>query len=435
MFEQAHVARLLKNVSDWNEWRASDATIVPKLAGADLAAANLQGADLRNARMHGVNLNRANLHEARLDGARLGEANLSSAKLEGACLGGADLSGANLRKAALWGASLSDANLAGANLSNANLGRAALRRANLEEANLSNATLSGAQIFGHSWDSLFGGAIFDHAVLRRANLSGADLKGASLTAADLRGANLSDASLLGASLPGALLDRVVMINTDLRGADLTGASIYGISAWSLQTEGTKQRDLLIRRSDADAPLTLDDIEVAQFISMMLDNRRIRNVISKITSKVVLILGRFTAERKAVLDALRDELRRHNYLPVIFDFEQAENRDLTETVGTLAHLARFVIADLTDAKSLPQELATIVPALPSVPVQPILLTGTSEYSMFEHFVRYPSVLPVVEYPNVEVLLGAIEAKIIHPAEERAEAQISHPPPPRVVLETR
>jgi hypothetical protein len=42
---------------------------------------------------------------------------------------------------------------------------------------------------------------------------------------------------------------------------------------------------------------------------------------------------------------------------------------------------------------------------------------------------------VEYPNVEVLLGAIEAKIIHPAEERAEAQISHPPPPRVVLEMR
>jgi len=135
------------------------------------------------------------------------------------------------------------------------------------------------------------------------------------------------------------------------------------------------------------------------------------------------------------DALRDELRRHNCLPVIFDFEQSENRDLTETVGTLAHLARFVIADLTDAKSLPQELATIVPALPSVPVQPILLAGTSEYSMFEHFVRYPSVLPVVEYPNVEVLLGAIEAKIIHPAEERAEAQISHPPPPRVVLEMR
>jgi hypothetical protein len=36
--------------------------------------------------------------------------------------------------------------------------------------------------------------------------------------------------------------------------------------------------------------------------------RIREVIETITSKVVLILGRFTSERKAVLDALRAALR-------------------------------------------------------------------------------------------------------------------------------
>ena len=35
-------------------------------------------------------------------------------------------------------------------------------------------------------------------------------------------------------------------------------------------------------------------------------------------KTVLILGRFTAERKAVLDALRDELRKRNYLPILFE---------------------------------------------------------------------------------------------------------------------
>ena len=35
---------------------------------------------------------------------------------------------------------------------------------------------------------------------------------------------------------------------------------------------------------------------------------------------MLILGRFTPERKAVLDALREELRKRDYLPILFDFD-------------------------------------------------------------------------------------------------------------------
>lgn len=40
-------------------------------------------------------------------------------------------------------------------------------------------------------------------------------------------------------------------------------------------------------------------------------------IETITSKVVLILGRFTAHRKPVLDALRTALRAHDYSPILF----------------------------------------------------------------------------------------------------------------------
>ncbi len=426
MFDPEHVERLRHSVTEWNAWRMANESTVPKLAGADLAAADLTRADLRGARMHGVNLNRANLREANLELARLGEANLSSAKLDSTMLAGADLSGANLKKARLYHAWLSEANLSGANLSHTNLGGAHFRRANLEAVNLSDAMLVHLQDFG---DGLYAGQTdFSEANLKGANLTRADLRAAVLNKADLRGANLSDAVLADASMQHTLLDRAIMINTDLRGADLTGASIYGISAWSLRTEGTKQHDLIIRRSEQDAPFTVDDIEVAQFIYMLLDNRRIRNVITTITSKVVLILGRFSTERKAVLDALREELRRRNYMPVIFDFEPSENRDLTETIGTLAHLARFVIADLTDAKSLPQELSTIIPALPSVPVQPILLDGSTEYAMFGHWMRFPWVLPVVKYPGIEVLLGMIEEKIIQPAEQQAAAQIASAAPP-------
>jgi len=117
------------------------------------------------------------------------------------------------------------------------------------------------------------------------------------------------------------------------------------------------------------PITQSATE-PQFIYLLLNNEEIREVIDTIASKVVLILGRFTPERKTVLDALRDELRERNYSPVVFDFEKPVSRDLTETVSTLAHLARFIIVDLTDPSSAQHEVATIVPQT-VVPVQPLL----------------------------------------------------------------
>jgi len=137
----------------------------------------------------------------------------------------------------------------------------------------------------------------------------------------------------------------------------------------------------------------------------------------------LILGRFTAERKAVLDAIREELRRRDYLPILFDFEPPANRDIRETVSTLAHMSRFIIADITDARSISQELEAIVPQLPSVPVQPLLLASQNEYGMFEHFRRFPWVLQTYLYESQDALLAVIQSKVIEPAEMKANEQLS------------
>ena len=168
-------------------------------------------------------------------------------------------------------------------------------------------------------------------------------------------------------------------------------------------------------------LQLDNLEVAQFIYLLLNNQKIRHVIDTITSKVVLILGRFTPERKAILDAIRDELRKRDYLPVLFDFEKPSSRDITETVSTLAHMAKFVIADITDAKSIPQELMAIVPTLPSVPVQPLLVGVTAG-------VRHVRALQAISVGSGAVLvrrsgalLAAITDKVIGPAETKAMEQ--------------
>jgi hypothetical protein len=120
------------------------------------------------------------------------------------------------------------------------------------------------------------------------------------------------------------------------------------------------------------------------------------VIDTIGKKAVLILGRFTADRKTVLDAIREELRKRDYLPILFDFGKPASQDLTATVSTLAHLARFIIADLTDPSSIPHEL--VVPTTP-VPIQPIILSGNSEFAMFQDLRRrHPWVLTTHRYDS-------------------------------------
>jgi hypothetical protein len=241
----------------------------------------------------------------------------------------------------------------------------------------------------------------------------ANLTGAYLNRADLNEANLRQANLTGADLSGATL-----IDTDLTDADLTGCSIFGISAWRLNLEGAKQNNLVITPLD-EPEITVDNIEVAQFIYLMLNNQKVREVIDTITSKAVLILGRFTDERKAVLDAIREELRKRNYLPILFDFDKPGSRSRDETITLLARMARFVVADISDAKSVLQELRAIVPDLPSVPVQPIILATQEEPGMFDFYWGRPSFLKVHRYASQEQLIADLGEKVITPAEAKAE----------------
>lgn len=311
-----------------------------------------------------------------------------------------NFSGTNLARANLSGSNLKEANLYGASLRHANLHKAYLRRANLVRADLHEADLREAYIW--------------QASLHEAQMVGVDLRQATLKESGFFNANLRRSDLRDSCLEGAQF-----LKTNLEDANLEGASIYGISAWDLELSGTRQTNLIITRP-GEPIITVDNLEVAQFIYLLLNNEKIRHVIETITSKVVLILGRFTPERKAILDAIRDELRHRDYLPVLFDFEKPANRDLTETISILAHMARFIIADITDAKSIPQELQRIVPDLPSVPVQPLLHTSATEYAMFEHLRRYPWVLEEFQYDDVDDVLNSLNARIIAPAETKAEA---------------
>jgi len=234
--------------------------------------------------------------------------------------------------------------------------------------------------------------------------------------------------LNGADLSGAVLSDVRLVGTDLTDTILSNCTVYGISVWDAQLHGARQENLIITFPDQPT-ITIDNLKVAQFIYLLLNNEEIRNVIDTIAKKAVLILGRFAPERKAVLDALKDELRKWNYLPVLFDFDKPSSRDLTETVSILAHLARFIIVDLTDPSSAPHEVATVIPQT-VVPVQPLLtlqaliVDGKAverhEYAMFEDLrTRYHWVLPTFRYQDTSDLLASLQEHIIGPAEQKAK----------------
>jgi hypothetical protein len=114
--------------------------------------------------------------------------------------------------------------------------------------------------------------------------------------------------------------------------------------------------LIVTRVD-EPTVAVDNIEVAQFIYLLLHNEKARDVIDTITSKAVLILDRFTDERKAVLYSLRKELRKRKYVLILSDFAKPRSLTTGRNDHVLARMSRFVIADITDAKSVLQEVCS------------------------------------------------------------------------------
>ena len=317
---------------------------------------------------------------------------------------------------------LTAADLTGANLAGADLRGVILKQANLSRAVLTDADLGGASLHGANLQL----AVLNGAKLTRAELGGADFHGAVLKRVDLREAilgeaDLTDAVLTEADLTAANLERALLVRTDLSGCSLAGCRVYGTSAWDVKLEGADQSNLVISSTYSNHSLTVDNLEVAQFIYLLLHNQRIREVIDTVTSKVVLILGRFSEERKVVLDEIRAALRQRNLVPVLFDFEKPTSKDLTGTVETLARMARLIIADLTDPSSVPHELATIVPFLPNTPVMPIRLKGSEGYGLFDDLrERYKEwVLPVYEYDSRASIIGNLADNVIGPALQKSQ----------------
>jgi uncharacterized protein YjbI with pentapeptide repeats len=395
MANKEQLKLLLQGVATWNEWRKENPDVSPDLSQTHLGALSLAGA----------NLSGANLSNSDLGGSDLRGANLTGASLNGSHFDGANLSGANL-----IGANLNEVNFAGTpHRLGQYLGVTELSGINLSGADLRKVDFSGLNLSGLK---------FNEANLCGTNLSELNFSGADLSGANLRGANLTAANLSGASLCRADLSGMQLIGTDLSQADLTGCSIYGIAAWDVKVDSnTRQDDLMVTPRDQPA-ITVDNIKVAQFIYLLLNNEEIRDVIDTIGKKGVLLLGRFTEGRIAVLERLRTELRQRGFVPMVFNFDKPQLKDFTETVRLLASLSRFVIVDITNPRSTPLELQATVPEC-MVPFVPILEKGEEPFAMFRDlWIKHRDwVLEPIRYPSVDRLIEALNDEIIYPAQER------------------
>ncbi len=344
---------------------------------------------------------------------------LRGAWLDGICAGTVDMRGVRLDGASLRGAWLKGAQFRNASLRSADFSPLEGDRAVPDSMGWGSARLGFADFI----DADMEGVILNEASLTGANLRGVRLNGARLVGADLTHANLTGADLRDADLRGASLEGATLTGAKLQRANLCRCRVYGLSAWDveLDDDDTLYRDLVLT-PQGQPEATVDSIELAQFVYLLLTRPKIRDVLETVSKKAVLILGRFGGGGLEMLHSIGDGLREAGYVPMVFDFARPRDRTYTETVLTLAGIARFVVVDLS-GPSVPHELHATVSNL-KIPFVPILEKGKQPYPIFGDLLENDCILkPVVEFESLSDLLLVLRDKIIGPAERRVEARRS------------
>jgi len=399
-----HIDIVRDRIDHWNDWRRKNTKIVPDFSGADLSELNLAG---------------ANLARADLTGSRLGGANLSGANLSRAKLFRADLSQADLSRTNLFKANLSQADLAGANFNGADLSGAFLIRANLSGASLLGSCLKGASLGQASlFRAKLGKAVLSQASFFKADLTEADLAETDLTGANLQEAVLEGTNLRGANLANANLCFATLLRTNLEKAVLDNCAVHGTSFWDVTAADSSQRDLDIMPAQQPV-LSVDSLQTAQLVGMLLHHEKARYEVFSITLNTVLVIGRFPPERKPVLAAVKEALRRGHYSPLVLDFHLPGSGDKNEIVKTLGRMSRFVVADLTGDRRIAETLDAVVHFLPSIPIQPIGQAGDGGESVADsHYGKYRWVLPFWRFRDPSDLADRIGREVVEPAERKA-----------------
>jgi uncharacterized protein YjbI with pentapeptide repeats len=357
------------------------------LDGAQLPVANLRGAVLSAASLEGAKLPGANLEGARLPMANLRDADLTRS----------EASGAHFQRVILYDANLTGASLGGVELSDADLSGAQLPLADLEGARLSRSRLSGADL--------------SQVNLRRACLKGADFSKADLTGASLVEAELVETNFGGAKLARCQLSRALFVGCNLEQAVLRECRVDDITLSGIRHDGVVTANLALTPSD-EAAILVDDLEMVKLLETLLVEPRWRDLIAPNALRMVVVLGRFPEWRRPHLDAIRDQLRGRHYAPVAIDLEHPVGPKLRAVIENLAHLARFIIADLAGSREFMNDIQPLGPNLRGLPLQAIMPEG-------EELMELPSVWgkDPYRYRDTDHLVHSFAKSVLQPLEQK------------------
>jgi len=175
-----------------------------------------------------------------------------------------------------------------------------------------------------------------------------------------------------------------------------------------QTRAVKSHRTRVQR-EHDATVT-----TAHELARGIDGLSFGEIMSELSERRVLILGRFSRRRLPILQALKKKLSElpHGYRPELFDYDKPRSRDLVEAIVGFAALSRFIIADLSEPKSIQSELEAIVRQFDSVPVAPVINDSGKEYATFRSIQRKDQVLkPTLRYRSIPDLLEKLESELI------------------------
>jgi hypothetical protein len=159
----------------------------------------------------------------------------------------------------------------------------------------------------------------------------------------------------------------------------------------------------------------------------MDGMNFGQIVSELAQRRVLILGRFTARRLAVLNAIKSALAAHanGYSPELFTYSKPTTHDLVEFILAVAGLSRFIVADLSEPRSVQAELEAIAPHFQSVPIVALINQTGKEYATYESVKRRVNVVkPTIRYRSVDDLIKKLNEQVV----PLAEAKLAEVRPP-------
>jgi hypothetical protein len=271
---------------------------------------------------------------------------------------------------------------------------------------------------------------FEHARFERCTFTSSVRSNGNFRSSEFENCTFTETNFINADFRGATFRWVVMENVNFRFACLSdckfydskiiGCKIYGASIWDIDAVRTEQRDLLIPNRKENGKwtgetITIDDIQLGNVIFLLLDNANYRKMFNESKKKSVLILGRFGKNLEQTINPLKNELRKRNLSPIVFDFDKPNALDLMEAIVLLAFMSKFIIADLSDATSVIGELQAILSSQ-MLPVLPIIRRSSTLFSTYAFTNKFIWIAQPLIYDEIQQVIEKFDSVIIKTAEE-------------------